>query len=108
MASGAAFHALAHGQVRDQHSLLCNRKSYFGMLIAPQPYVWTFPLTTGSSAAPEQRQAPQKQRTQAEEFPTLGKAASSLGRPPAPQPAASVSDSAKAANKVAPSCGRLR
>ena len=43
---------------------------------------------------------PQKQRSQAEDFPALGKVASSSGRPPAPQPAASVSDSVKAANKV--------
>ena len=62
---------------------------------------------TGSSAAPEQRQAPQKQRSQAEDFPALGKTASSSGRPPAPQPAASVSDSVKAANKVKRCHGRL-
>ncbi len=63
------------------------------------------PWITGSSAAPEKRVAPQKQRSQAEDFPMLGKAASSAGRPPAPQAAASVSDSVKAANKVDTLCG---
>ena len=63
--------------------------------------------SAGSSAAPEQRAAPQKPRTQAEDFPVLGKLASGSGRPPAPQPAASVSDSAKAANKVQLLSGRF-
>lgn len=63
--------------------------------------------SAGLSAAPEQRLAPQKQRSQAEDFPALGKLASGSGRPPAPQPAASVSDSAKAANKVQLRYGRL-